>query len=141
MPTKGTNSSPGGDRDSTHSADVDYSKLLPDLFAIEAGRFFVQIATKAHRPWALDIVARERRPGQTVHIGVTDPIDPRVETAGEVCERILEAEEHLGAEGLGSTDDCGFSPSGDDVSTARETAFAKIRARVEGTKLAETRLS
>ena len=50
------------------------------------------------------------------------------------------AAEHLGTEGLGSTDDCGFSPLGDDVSTARETAFAKIRARVEGTKLAEAQL-
>ena len=57
-----------------------------------------------------------------------------------MCERILEAAEHLGAERLGSTDDCGFSPFGDDVSTARETAFAKIRARIEGTKLAEARL-
>ena len=57
-----------------------------------------------------------------------------------MCERILEAAEHLGTEGLGSTDDCGFSQFGDDVSTARETAFAKIRARVEGTKLAEAQL-
>ena len=101
---------------------------------------FVQMASEADRPRALDIVARERRPGQTVYVGVTDPIDPRIETAGEVCERILEAADHLGTEGLGSTDDCGFSPFGDDVSTARETAFAKIRARVEGTKLAEAQL-
>ncbi len=136
----GVHTCPGGDQDSTHSADVDYAELLPDLFGINAGRFFVQMASEADRPRALDIVARERRARQTVYVGVTDPIDPRVETAGEVCERILEAAEHLGAEGLGSTDDCGFSPFGDDVSTARETAFAKIRARVEGTKLAEARL-
>jgi len=38
---------------------------------------------------------------------------------------------------LGTTDDCGFAPFADDVSTARETAFAKIQARVEGTRLAE----
>jgi len=37
---------------------------------------------------------------------------------------------------LGSTDDCGFSPFGDDTSTSRDTAFAKIRARVAGTALA-----
>lgn len=37
---------------------------------------------------------------------------------------------------LGTTDDCGFSPFGDDTSTARDIAFEKIRARVEGTKLA-----
>jgi NAD(P)-dependent dehydrogenase (short-subunit alcohol dehydrogenase family) len=41
---------------------------------------------------------------------------------------------------LGTTDDCGFSPFGDDLSTARETAFAKIRARVEGTQLAVEQL-
>jgi 5-methyltetrahydropteroyltriglutamate--homocysteine methyltransferase len=39
-------------------------------------------------------------------------------------------------EQLGSTDDCGFSPFSDDTSTSRETAFAKIRARVRGTALA-----
>ena len=136
----GVHTCPGGDQDSTHSADVDYAELLPDLFAMNAGRFFVQMASEVDRPRALDIVARERRPWQTVYVGVTDPIDPRVETAEEVCERILEAAEHLGTEGLGSTDDCGFSPFGDDISTARETAFAKIRARVEGTQLAEARL-
>ena len=36
-------------------------------------------------------------------------------------------------ESLGTTDDCGFSPFADDTSTSRETAFAKIRSRVEGT--------
>jgi hypothetical protein len=33
----------------------------------------------------------------------------------------------------GTTDDCGFSPACDDTSTSRETAFAKIQARVAGT--------
>jgi hypothetical protein len=33
-------------------------------------------------------------------------------------------------------DDCGFSPFSDDVSTTRDTAFEKIRARVLGTALA-----
>jgi 5-methyltetrahydropteroyltriglutamate--homocysteine methyltransferase len=32
------------------------------------------------------------------------------------------------------------SPFADDASTARETAFAKIRARIEGTELASERL-
>src|ERR1700733_9127599 len=30
---------PGGDIDSTHSADIDYAALLPDLFQMRAGRF------------------------------------------------------------------------------------------------------
>jgi 5-methyltetrahydropteroyltriglutamate--homocysteine methyltransferase len=41
---------------------------------------------------------------------------------------------------LGTTDDCGFSPFADDLSTSRDTAFAKIKARIEGTKLAEQKL-
>src|SRR5262245_56503692 len=69
-----------------------------------------------------------------------DPINPRVETPEEVRDHILEAAEILGPERLGSTDDCGFSPFGDDLSTARDTAFAKIRARVAGTEMASRQL-
>jgi 5-methyltetrahydropteroyltriglutamate--homocysteine methyltransferase len=50
---------------------------------------------------------------------------------------VLEAATFIPPERLGTTDDCGFAPFADDVSTAREIAFAKIRARVEGTRLAE----
>jgi 5-methyltetrahydropteroyltriglutamate--homocysteine methyltransferase len=64
---------------------------------------------------------------------VIAPIDPRVESAEEVRERVLEAARYIPVEQLGTTDDCGFSPFCDDTSTTRETAFAKIRARVEGT--------
>jgi len=53
---------------------------------------------------------------------------------------VLEASEFIPLELLGTTDDCGFSPFGDDLSTARETAFAKIRSRIEGTLLAADRL-
>jgi 5-methyltetrahydropteroyltriglutamate--homocysteine methyltransferase len=38
---------------------------------------------------------------------------------------------------LGTTDDCGFAPFCDDQSTSRDLAFAKIRARVAGTAMAE----
>ena len=53
---------------------------------------------------------------------------------------MLEASDFIPLIQLGTTDDCGFSPFGDDLSTARETAFAKIRARVEGTQLAGEQL-
>ena len=69
-------------------------------------------------------------------VGVIAPIDPRIETPEEIRDRILEAANYIPIEQLGTTDDCGFSPFSDDTSTSRETAFAKIRARVEGTALA-----
>jgi 5-methyltetrahydropteroyltriglutamate--homocysteine methyltransferase len=53
---------------------------------------------------------------------------------------VLLAARYIPLDRLGTTDDCGFSPFADDESTARDTAFAKIRARVEGTKLAGKQL-
>ena len=67
---------------------------------------------------------------------MTDPIKSRVETPEEVRDRVLEAAEYIPLGQLGTTDDCGFAPFGDDTSTTRETAFEKIRARVTGTALA-----
>ena len=54
---------------------------------------------------------------------------------------MLEAARYIPLDQLGTTDDCGFSPFSDDTSTTRETAFAKIRARVEGTALATEALA
>lgn len=136
----GVHTCPGGDHDSTHSADVDYAELLPRLFQLNAGRFYVQLASESDRRRVLRIIAENSRPDQRVFVGVVDPIDPVVETPTQVRDRVLEAAEFIDPERLGTTDDCGFSPFADDVSTARETAFEKIRARVEGTKLADREL-
>lgn len=136
----GVHTCPGGDRDSTHSADVDYADLLPDLFQIRVGNFYVQLASEKDRVRVLKVIREHMQPGQRVFVGVVDPIDPHVETPEEVRDRVLEAAEIIPLDQLGTTDDCGFSPFGDDTSTARETAFAKIRARVEGTALAAEKL-
>ena len=127
---------PGGDHDSTHSADVDYAGLLPALFDTHAGRFYLQLSSEADRPRVLKQIAGLLGPGQLVFVGVTDPISKRIETPQDVCERVLEAAKFLPLNRLGTTDDCGFSPFADDDSTARDVAFAKIQARVEGTALA-----
>jgi 5-methyltetrahydropteroyltriglutamate--homocysteine methyltransferase len=136
----GIHTCPGGDRDSTHSADVDYSELLPSLFGLDVGNFYMQLASEPDRRRVLRLVAQNLRPSRRVFVGVIDPINPKVETPQEVRDRVLEASEFIPPEMLGTTDDCGFSPFGDDLSTARETAFAKIRSRVEGTLLAAERL-
>ena len=132
----GRQSNSGGDHDSTHSADIDYAGLLPDLFQLNVGRFYLQMASEPDKKRVLGIVAQLLKPNHTVFIGVIDPIDPKVETAAEVRERILDAASILPVAQLGTTDDCGFAPFADDTSTAREIAFSKIRARVEGTKMA-----
>jgi len=132
----GVHTCPGGDEDSTHSADVDYAELLPDLFRLEAGNFYVQLASEKKARRVLSIIQRCLKPGQRVFVGVIDVIDNNVETPQTVCDRVRLAAEYIPLDQLGTTDDCGFSPFEDDRSTGRDTAFAKIRARVEGTQMA-----
>ena len=131
----GVHTCPGGDQDSTHSADVDYADLLPDLFRLSAGNFFIELAGEKDRVGVLRIIKECARPDQRIFVGVTDPINPNVETPEQVRDRVLEAAEFIPLNRLATTDDCGFSPFGDDTSTARDIAFAKIRARVVGTDL------
>jgi len=133
----GVHTCPGGDQDSVHSLDVDYAELLPDLFTLNAGRFYIQLASESDRRRVLQIIRDNSRDDQRIFIGVIDPVDPRVETPEEVRDRVLEAAEYLPLDRLGTCDDCGFSPFADDVSTSRDTAFAKIAARVDGTRMAE----
>ena len=132
----GVHTCPGGDRDSTHSLDVDYADLLPSLFELNAGSFYVALAGERDPVHVLKIIARHLKPSQQVFVGVIDAIDPRIETPEQVRDRVLQAAEYIPLAQLGTTDDCGFSPFCDDQSTTRATAFAKIRARVEGTALA-----
>jgi 5-methyltetrahydropteroyltriglutamate--homocysteine methyltransferase len=136
----GVHTCPGGDRDSTHSADVDYAGLLPILFRLNVGRFYVQLASETDRRSVLAMIRKLLQPGQMFFVGVIDPIDSKVESTETVRDRVLEAAEFVSLESLGTTDDCGFSPFADDTSTSRDTAFAKIRSRVEGTALASEAL-
>jgi 5-methyltetrahydropteroyltriglutamate--homocysteine methyltransferase len=132
----GVHTCPGGDRDSTHSAEVDYAELLPSLFELRAGNFYVALAGEPDPAHVLKIIRRHIKPDQRIFVGVISPIDPRIESAEEVRDRVLQAAEYIPVEQLGTTDDCGFSPFSDDTSTSRDTAFAKIRARVLGTAMA-----
>ncbi|MCU7820419.1 cobalamin-independent methionine synthase II family protein [Kitasatospora sp. DSM 101779] len=131
---------PGADQDSTHSLDVDYAGLLPQLFLLTAGVFYLQVASEPDPDRVLRLTADLLPPQARVFVGVTDPLDPRVESPEEVRDRVLQAARHLPPDRLGTCDDAGFAPFADDVSTSRETAFAKIRARVEGTALAAAQL-
>jgi 5-methyltetrahydropteroyltriglutamate--homocysteine methyltransferase len=133
----GVHTCPGNDFDSTHSADVDYAELLPSLFELKVGNFYIALAGERDRRHALKIIRKYLKPDQRVFVGVIAPVDPHIESPEEVRDRVLDASEYIPIEQLGTTDDCGFSPFSDDTSTSRDTAFAKIRARVLGTKLAE----
>jgi 5-methyltetrahydropteroyltriglutamate--homocysteine methyltransferase len=136
----GIHTCPGSDLDATHSLDVDYAELLPTLFELDAGIFYIALASESDRRRVLNLIKDHAPAHSRIFVGVIDPIDPRVETPEEVRDRVLEAAEYIPLDRLGTCDDCGFSPFGDDTSTSRETAFAKIAARVQGTAMAAQQL-
>ena len=115
-------------------------RLLPSLFELNAGNFYIALAAEKDPIRVLQTIREYMKPGQLIFVGVVTPIDPHIDTPEEVRDRILVAAKYVPIEQLGTTDDCGFSPFSDDTSTSRETAFAKIRARVLGTALASKSL-
>jgi methionine synthase II (cobalamin-independent) len=148
----GIHTCPGGDCDSTHSGDVDYADLLPSMFKMNAGYFLIQLASEADKERVYKLIGEHSRADangvpQVCFIGVINPLDPRVESPEEVRDDLLLASKYIPKERLGSTDDCGFSPFSIDVKpkhgspdVARDIAFQKIKARVEGTKMASEQL-
>jgi methionine synthase II (cobalamin-independent) len=148
----GIHTCPGGDCDSTHSADVDYAELLPSMFRMNAGYFLIQLASEPDKERVYKLIGQYSRADangvpQVCFIGVINPQNPRVETPQEVCDDLVLASRYIPKDRLGSTDDCGFSPFSIDVKpkhgspdAARDIAFQKIAARVKGTKMASERL-
>jgi methionine synthase II (cobalamin-independent) len=148
----GVHTCPGGDRDSVHSADVPYSDLLPSLFQMNAGYFLIQFASEREKDPVLDLIGEHSREdangvAQVCYIGVTNPQNPRVESAQEVCDLLVRAADFIPTERLGATDDCGFSPFSIDEKPlhgspdfARDVAFQKITNRVQGTRMAAEKL-
>lgn len=149
----GIHTCPGGDCDSTHSADVDYADLLPRMFKMNAGYFLMQLASEKDKERVYKLVGEHRRDdangvSQICFIGVINPLNPRVETPEEVSDALVLASKYIPKQALGSTDDCGFSPFSIDVKpkhgspdVARDIAFEKITSRVKGTQLASDKLN
>ena len=148
----GVHTCPGGDRDSVHSADVDYHDLLPSMFGLNAGYFLIQLASERDKDRVYRIIGDQLRGDadgvtQMAYIGVINPLNPRVESPEEVRDALIRAANFIPKEQLGATDDCGFSPFSIDEKPnhgspdyARDVAFQKITNRVAGTKLAAEKL-
>ena len=148
----GIHTCPGGDCDSTHSADVDYAELLPSMFKMNAGYFLMQMASESDKERVYKLVGEHSRDyangvPQVCFIGVCDPLNPEVETPEQISEALQTAAKYIPKERLGATDDCGFSPFSIDAKPkhgsadfARDIAFQKIAARVKGTQMASETL-
>ena len=148
----GIHTCPGGDCDSVHSSEVPYSNLLPSLFQMNAGYFLIQLASEKDKSSIYEQIGKSIRRDadgvkQVAFIGVTNPLNPKVETSEQVAQDLVEASKFIEKDQLGATDDCGFSPFSIDVKPkhgspdfAREVAMKKIKARVEGARMASEKL-
>jgi 5-methyltetrahydropteroyltriglutamate--homocysteine methyltransferase len=111
--------------------------MLPDLFELNLTNFYLQLSSEKDHIKILKCIQKYMKPNQRIFVGVVDPVNPKIETAEIVRDRVLEAAQFIPIEQLGTTDDCGYSPFADDTSTPREVCYEKIKARIQGTKLAE----
>ncbi|HEY0448478.1 5-methyltetrahydropteroyltriglutamate--homocysteine methyltransferase [Actinophytocola sp.] len=148
----GIHTCPGGDRDSVHSADVDYNDLLPTMFDMNAGYFLIQLASERDRDRVYKMLGEHLRDDangvtQMAYVGVINPLNPRVESPEEVRDSLVRAANFIPKERIGATDDCGFSPFSIDEKPnhgspdfARDVAFQKIANRVTGARMAAEKL-
>src|SRR5205085_7807680 len=87
----GVHTCPGADRDSTHSGEVEYRELLPSLFELKAGNFYIALAGEKDRVGVLKIIREYMKPDQRIFVGVVSSINPQIDTPEEVRDRVLEA--------------------------------------------------
>ncbi len=148
----GIHTCPGGDCDSVHSKDVPYELLLEHMFDLNAGYFLIQCKSEDDREHVYKLCGKYSRDDasgvpQVCFMGVINPLTPDIETPDEVRDELLTAAKHIPVERLGATDDCGFSPFSRDVKPkhgspdfARDVAMKKIKARLEGARLASAEI-
>jgi 5-methyltetrahydropteroyltriglutamate--homocysteine methyltransferase len=91
------------------------------------------ISIEAAQP-KVDLAVLRNLPTKTVMLGVIDLNDPAVETPETVATRIRAALPHIAAERLMIAPDCGMKY------LSRETAFGKLKAMVDGTKIIRAEL-
>lgn len=128
---------PGGDHNSTHSLDVDYQLLLPELFHLNVTNFYLAYSTEPNKKDLLYTIKMYLQPHQRVFLGVINVLTNTIETPEEVYGLVMQALEIIPFNQLGTTDDCGFAPFSDDTYSKLDLVFEKIRARIDGTRLAE----
>jgi 5-methyltetrahydropteroyltriglutamate--homocysteine methyltransferase len=92
----GVHTRPGNDFDSTHSADVDYAELLPNLLGLKAGNFYIALAGEPDRRHVLKIIRKYLKAYQRIFVGVIAPIDNTLRPQNK-CETVRSNLARIGA--------------------------------------------
>src|SRR6516225_302170 len=120
--------------------DFELKHFVDLMLAIRAGAYVIEAANPRHEhEWA---VWREVKlpDGKVLIPGVISHVTNVVEHPELVAERIVRFAELVGRERVIAGTDCGFGTSGAGDEVHPEVAWAKLRAMVEGARLATQRL-
>src|SRR3954454_15530928 len=122
----------GSNRGRPRGFNRTYRPLFPDLLEARVDQFVFEFS---NRQMADIDLWQEFQPKQELVVGVVDQKCYTIETPEFVAERIRTALEHVPAEKLWISADCGFSP------TPYWIAMGKLRAMVEGTAIMRRELA
>ena len=78
------------------------------MFKMNAGYFLMQLSSEKDKEHVYKLVGQHSREdangvAQVCFIGVTNPQNPRVETAQEICDEVVKAAKHIPKERLATT--------------------------------------
>lgn len=129
----------GADNFTNHNYS-NYQDVYPVLLQSKIKNFHLPLASlgEGNFEGVLECI-REYIDGKFVYLGFVSHLAKDIETPKRIAERIVLANEILGVV-PGVSECCGYSPFCNDLTTTRDWAFEKIRARTEGAKLAEQQL-
>ncbi|UJF25120.1 hypothetical protein L0B52_02955 [Suttonella sp. R2A3] len=129
----------GADNFTNHNYS-NYAEIYPVLLQSKIQNFHFPFASLGEREFESILhCIKEYIGNKFVYLGFVSHLNKEIELPTRIAERIVLASDILG-QVPGVSECCGYSPFCNDLTTTREWAFEKIRARVAGAQLAAKKL-
>ena len=129
----------GADNFTNHNYS-NFNDVYPALLGTKIKNFHLPFASLGEGNFESVLKCLKNNMGdKNLYLGFVSHLAKDVETPERVAERIIMASKFLGKT-PGASECCGYSPFCNDLTTTRDWAFEKIKARVDGTKIASKKL-
>ena len=118
--------------DEEHLSHGGYENMIEEILDLKVDRLVLEYATK--RAGTYDVF--KEHPWQSeIGLGVIDVKNPRVESPGEIVDRVEEASKVFGQEKITLNPDCGFASGRPWPVVSRQIAYKKLSAQTEAAKI------
>lgn len=124
--------------DEEHLSHGGYENMIEEILDLKVDRLVLEYATK--RAGTYDVFKEHPWHGE-IGLGVIDVKNPRVESPGEIVERVEEASKVFGSENITLNPDCGFASGRPWPVVTRQIAYRKLGAQTEAAKILRQRYS